>query len=162
VPAPLKAAESAMVSDFLAMTSEATSMPDPTSLERLPSDGPTWLFFRTYCRWRVDKFTARWRDLSGACPSPEDQRCPEVSTDRRKLLERLPAATRGLVDFAAALNVLNLCLEPTLSFKGGPGLIHAEVFRSAEDLADSPLARQLVLDRDHLLDQLLPTGKKEF
>lgn len=150
----MKPAEIAMVVDYYAMKAEFTSMPDMNMLVTLPASSATWLFFRRYCRWRFDRFGELWEQLSLLSMLEGDLIVADVDKVRFDLLATLPGPARQLADFVSALNVLNLSLEPTLSFKSGPGLLHAEVFRAAAHLAPTPVLRQLVLDRDDLLDHI--------
>lgn len=144
-----KPAEIAMVADFDAVRTEFTTMPDEATLVTLPPTSATWVFFRRYCRWRMDRFAELWEKLAHlTVPTVDDAL---VNAERVALLAGLPASALQLADYISALNILNLSLEPTFSFKGGPGLLHAEVFRAAAPLASTPALRQLVLDRNDLL-----------
>jgi hypothetical protein len=149
----MKPAEIAMVADFQKMKAESASMPDSATVLGIPPTSATWVFFRRHCRWRFDRFVQMWEELSLLSVSEGEQVSSDSDEMRDHLLETLPARALELADFVSALNIFNLSLEPTSSFKGGPGLLHAEVFRAASHLAPTPVLRQLALDRDALLAQ---------
>ncbi len=154
LPAGFESAEDLMISDFQAMTMEFASLPDTASLSSLSGDSATWRFLQRHCRWRFDRFRHYWHELH-ASPLLDRVAVARPKTRRNELLLDLPPIAQALVDYICALNYLNLRLEPIFSFKGGPGLLHAEVFRAAENLADTPMGCQLVLQRDQLLQQYL-------
>ncbi|MHB8512662.1 MAG: hypothetical protein ACYDCC_10840 [Actinomycetota bacterium] len=153
LPTPMKSAETQLVDGYATLRTEHETVPDITTLLSGSENSTAWTFFRTFCRWRLDRFAQVWIELEKTFTSFPSLRVPgSVGTDRAGLLQALPPRAQKLSDYIAALNLLNLALEPSFSFKGGPGLLHAEVFRAASHLGGSPMERQLVLEREQLLN----------
>lgn len=94
---------------------------------------------RSYCRYSLDGFNAKYRILCGGSPSmPRPgmtteqaldlvaQRLAGLATDKRDLV-------LTLLDEVKVLNHLNLNLEVKYSFKGWAGLMHVLVFAACSE-----------------------------
>lgn len=143
---PELAAESLLLEDFAQLRDEFSS--PPTIDDVLRSTGLrkdiVWNFLRRYVRWGVDELPAYYQHFSSAL-FDEQLRANRVERSvqamrRNRLISEItnrcddPVCLEilGIATAVTALNHLNLALEPSYSFKGGPGISHGIVFALAE------------------------------
>ena len=145
-------AESQCKEDYLALRRAYSQVPQVEELVSGRANDIGWKFISHHCKWRTDLFSQHWKrydsildDLRRDEERDQKQRA-ELVEQREDLLRNLSPDAQHLADCIAALNLLNLVLEPACSFKSGPGLLFNEVFRAAA-VGSSPIASQLMFDR---------------
>ncbi len=145
---PILPAETAMVEDFADFRRVFPTPPtiaDVLNLEQRDSI-TVWRFLRRHVRWNVSAIAPLYDGFANAIPmSANPTRVAEHKWRRDRIISKLSGAAIALVDAITSLNVLNLVLEPSFSFKGCVGLPLGMVFRLMQHVEQRPALDQIQL-----------------
>jgi hypothetical protein len=139
-------AESLLMNDLRDLRS---AFPEPPTIKDIIDDKNNvvaWRFLRRHCRWSIDQLHVAYVAhpawlLTSKIEAAEEFRAHQ-ERERVALLAdlRARAASREFHELlrvahaAVTLNHMNLALEPSYSFKGGPGLAHGTVLQIAQKI----------------------------
>ena len=125
------------------------AFPEPPSAAQLavgtgPANDLAWGFLRRHCRWSVEHLQRAYLQYDDAGLSDmiaaadafrlgqENERFALLADIRARTTDAEFADLCGVARDAITLNHMNLTLEPSYSFKGGPGLAHGMIIRAAQ------------------------------
>ena len=146
--APIRTAEAALIEDFAEFRS---IFPKPPTIEDVLNVADhhrdrAWQFLRRHVRWSVSAAAPLYDELTTGIRLHEDiEHAEQIRLRRDRVLCRLPQSATDLVDAIMSLNVLNLVLEPSFSFKGCVGLPLGMVFRIVQHVERRPPLDQVKL-----------------
>lgn len=151
--APQLSAEAALITEFHAFKSILPSEPTLDCLLAVSGEDEevVWRFLRRHCRWSVAQLSFYYRHLETQAALLTTQQTRALQSTYRlsllRLLDRTCPADQyryilSLSKDATALNHLNLTLEPSFSFKGGPGLILGMLFKRGANLGSQAMITQ--------------------
>jgi len=145
---PSLSAEAALLKDFVELRAIVPRKPCIEQVVSLNNDSEeiAWRFLRRHCRWSIEQMAFYYDQFESpifgsSVLSAEKARAAQADKRRRTILKLAetvsPAVFAQVMKVAqelTMLNHINLALEPSFSFKGGPGLLHGMAFRHGSRL----------------------------
>lgn len=168
-------AEAALLEDFAPLRK---AFPGPPTIDDLVNASyrdqeVAWTFLRRHAKWSLaclhNCYVQFGTHLFREWMERARQRRQDLAIQREVLIAEIsrtlsPAAATEIMTLATeamVLNQLNLTLEPSCSFKGGPGLAHGVIFGTAPaaDLSTDIAQERLLRDKWTLFTSTSTTGE---